>query len=173
MKSVGVRQILSPLLPPLLSSFNTAGHRSALASYTRHHSTTTTTTTPTSTSSMPCVPLPSPPPPPLANSASSSHYSSADSPTPYTVSSSPLLSTSQSLPGLLNGKPYHPSGSYELRDPHNPEKVLHTVASVTVKEVKEVVEAAEKASRSWKTVRTLPFSLFFFRSLLVLFFFSS
>ncbi|GAA5864367.1 hypothetical protein JCM8547_005798 [Rhodosporidiobolus lusitaniae] len=69
----------------------------------------------------------------------------------FSPSSSPLLSTSPHLPGYLSGKPAQFSSSYEVRDPHNPDKVLHTVSSVTVDDVEKVVEVAQKAFRSWKT----------------------
>ncbi|GAA5892209.1 hypothetical protein JCM6882_003611 [Rhodosporidiobolus microsporus] len=63
--------------------------------------------------------------------------------------SSPLLDAAQ-IPCYLSGKPYTASGSYDVQDPHNPDKVLHSVSSITVQDVDKVVEVAAKAARSWK-----------------------
>lgn len=56
------------------------------------------------------------------------------------------------LPGLLNGKPFHGSASYDVKDPHNPSKTLHQVSSITVQDVPAVIDVAQKAFKSWKNV---------------------
>ncbi|GAA5837311.1 hypothetical protein JCM11251_004963 [Rhodosporidiobolus azoricus] len=71
---------------------------------------------------------------------------SADS---SSAGSSPFLDAQQ-IPCYLSGKPYTASSSYEVKDPHNPDKVLHTVSSITAQDVDKVVEVAAQAAKSWK-----------------------
>ncbi|GAA5995902.1 aldehyde dehydrogenase [Rhodotorula paludigena] len=64
--------------------------------------------------------------------------------------SSAFLATSP-VPGLLNGKPFTSgSGSYDVKDPHDSSKVIHSVSSITVDDVPKVVDVAHKAFKSWK-----------------------
>ncbi|GAA5869010.1 hypothetical protein JCM1840_000442 [Sporobolomyces johnsonii] len=59
------------------------------------------------------------------------------------------------IPCFLNGEAWKGSASYEVRDPHNTSKVLHTVSSITVDDVPKVVETAAKAAKSWRNSSVL------------------
>ncbi|CEQ41633.1 SPOSA6832_03370 [Sporobolomyces salmonicolor] len=68
------------------------------------------------------------------------------------------------LPCFVNGEAWKGSASYEVKDPHNTSKVLHTVSSITVDDVPKVVETAAKAAKSWKNVRWLVLRVGLFQS---------
>ncbi|GAA5968104.1 hypothetical protein JCM3765_005851 [Sporobolomyces pararoseus] len=53
------------------------------------------------------------------------------------------------LPCYLEGKAFNGSSTYEVKDPHNPSKVLHKVSSITEADVPKVIEVAQKAQKSW------------------------
>ncbi|GAA5905731.1 aldehyde dehydrogenase [Sporobolomyces salmoneus] len=53
------------------------------------------------------------------------------------------------LPCYLGGEAFTGSSSYEVKDPHNSSKVLHTVSSITEADVPKVIEVAHKAQKKW------------------------
>ncbi|GAA5973197.1 hypothetical protein JCM11641_006318 [Rhodosporidiobolus odoratus] len=64
--------------------------------------------------------------------------------------SSLQLLTSVPVPSYVAGKAFHGSGSYTVKDPHNPDAVLHEVSSIKVEDVPRVLEVAQKAFKVWK-----------------------
>ncbi|KAL8278624.1 hypothetical protein RQP46_008916 [Phenoliferia psychrophenolica] len=68
--------------------------------------------------------------------------------------SSTLMSASP-LPSFVGGKAFIGQGSYEVSDPHNQSKVVHTVSSVTVADVPAIIAAAEAALPGWKATSVL------------------
>ncbi|GAA5928478.1 hypothetical protein JCM3775_000623 [Rhodotorula graminis] len=56
------------------------------------------------------------------------------------------------VPCYLDGQPWtSTSASYDVKDPHKPERSLHKVNSITADDVPRVVESAAKAFKTWKT----------------------
>ncbi|BGP19142.1 hypothetical protein JCM10213v2_007229 [Rhodosporidiobolus nylandii] len=64
---------------------------------------------------------------------------------------SALLTPSPLLPCYLAGKPFHGSSQFDVKDPHDPSRVIHSVSSITVADVEKVVSVAEAAGKKWKT----------------------
>lgn len=62
------------------------------------------------------------------------------------------------LPSFVNGNAFLGSGSFDVLDPHNTSKIVHTVSSVTVADVPAIIAAAEAALPGWKAVSRDPFS---------------
>lgn len=63
-----------------------------------------------------------------------------------------LLSPSP-LPCFVGGVAKNFSGSYEVKDPHNPDNVVLTVSAVqTEAEVLEVIESAAEGFKVWRKV---------------------
>jgi hypothetical protein len=62
------------------------------------------------------------------------------------------LLTASPVPCYVGGQAYTGSGSYDVKDPHNPSQTLHSVSSVTLDDVPAVIAAAEKAFPAWKAV---------------------
>ncbi|GAA6039257.1 hypothetical protein JCM8097_003231 [Rhodosporidiobolus ruineniae] len=75
-------------------------------------------------------------------------------PSVASASSSKFLDASP-VPGYLAGAPFIGSSSYDVKDPHNPDKVLHSVSSITVQDVPRVIDVAAKAAKTWKNVSVL------------------
>ncbi|SCV68256.1 BQ2448_377 [Microbotryum intermedium] len=60
-----------------------------------------------------------------------------------------LLSQSP-VPCYVNGEAFKGSGSYAVKDPHNPSETLHEVSSITIGDVPKVLEAASKSFKAWR-----------------------
>ncbi len=70
--------------------------------------------------------------------------------------SHPDLLSGSTIPALLNGQARTFAESYEVRDPHFPDKVLHKASAVSTEaEVNEVLEVAARAAKEWKKTSVL------------------
>lgn len=56
------------------------------------------------------------------------------------------------VPCYVDGKEFIGKSTYTVVDPHNRQKVLHTVSCVTKEDVEKILEIAEKAIPAWKAV---------------------
>lgn len=65
------------------------------------------------------------------------------------------LLSAQVIPCFVDGKAFTGQNSYQVVDPHNPAKTLHTVSSVSEADVVKVLESAHKAFPAWKAVGDL------------------
>ncbi|GAA5820756.1 hypothetical protein JCM3770_005957 [Rhodotorula araucariae] len=71
---------------------------------------------------------------------------------PSVANGTSALLNASTVPGYLNGEAWTGgSASYEVKDPHHPERTLHTVSSITKDDVAHVVDVAAKAFTTWKT----------------------
>ncbi|KAK4705364.1 hypothetical protein P7C70_g838, partial [Phenoliferia sp. Uapishka_3] len=65
------------------------------------------------------------------------------------------LMSASPLPSFVGGAAFVGSGSYQVVDPHDTSKVLHTVSSVTLEDVPKVIAAAAAAAPAWKATSVL------------------
>lgn len=59
------------------------------------------------------------------------------------------------MPCYVDGKPFTGSGKFDVRDPHNPDSVLHSVSTITPDDVPKVMAVARAAGKTWKKVRSV------------------
>jgi len=72
------------------------------------------------------------------------------------AASHPDLLSGPTIPCLVDGAARTFSASYEVRDPHFPDRVVHSASAVSTEaEVAEVLAAADKAAQKWKRTSVL------------------